>query len=419
MDEDDFLAELEALSSSSTAKPVTNDTTSQSVSTNSTSESSKNIEDELFELLGSTATPVKNVPPKKTEASQPSASSATNSTPSDQDFLSWLEETPKKSASNDFSSSTPSVPIDEKPTSSTNLNQLPVSQANTSQTKLDNAPPSNVDAFLDDVFGVDTSPKTTPVKTVKNEPVKEDSAHTKSKQTFSSSISSSSTISSSSKEHSYESEIENILTSPFPDLGQLRLLIDSHGFIPIKYRVKVLVLLLTGSCLVDEEASSFTASTNDKNFFIDLIPDCEILLKNNGMNENKSIVEMISDVVYLYCQRRSVEYKNVYSRIMLSILGDLQNSENMKNLSKPLLSSCFYSIASSFLPLIGLQVRLFCCCLSFYLFLSAISLSLSLSLSVISLSLSLSLFLLFSFFSFSLFLFLLFDYCLSVSYLPL
>jgi hypothetical protein len=358
MDEDDFLAELEALSSSSTAKPVNRETTSQPASTNSASEASKNIEDELFELLGSSTTPVKDGQPKKNETDKASSSTAAVSSPSDQDFLSWLEETPKKSASNDVSSTTE----DGKPVSSSNLSHLPAPPAGTSQTKPDSAPPSTVDSFLDDVFGVDSSPKTSPVKTVKSEPGKEDSSRTKSKQTFSSSVSSTSTAttsSSSSKEQDYETEIENILTSPFPDLGHLRLLIDSHGFIPMKYRVKVLVLLLTGSCLADEEASSFTASTTDKNFFIDLIPDCEILLKNNGMIDNKSIVEMISDVVYLYCQRRSVEYKNVYSRIMLSILGDLQSSENMKNVSKPLLSSCFYSVASSFLPLIGLQVFLF------------------------------------------------------------
>jgi hypothetical protein len=154
-------------------------------------------------------------------------------------------------------------------------------------------------------------------------------------------------------EHTFKTlteQIEEIVASPFPDIGKLRQLIDEEEHIPQSVRARVLLLLLTGSCVGDDEAQKFVATEVDRRHYSHLVDDCETLVKACGIS-NIQIGEQMKDIIILYCQRRSADYRNVFSRILLSVYG------NRAAVPKPIASSCFYALSSTFLPMIGLQVR--------------------------------------------------------------
>lgn len=154
------------------------------------------------------------------------------------------------------------------------------------------------------------------------------------------------------EEHTFKTlseQIEEIVASPFPDIGKLRQLIDEEEHIPQSVRARVLLLLLTGSCLGDDEAQKFSATEADRRHYSHLVDDCETLVKSCGIS-NIQIAEQMKDIIILYCQRRSADYRNVFSRILLSVFG------NRGAVPKSIASSCFYALSSNFLPMIGLQV---------------------------------------------------------------
>jgi hypothetical protein len=332
MDENDLFAELDAITSSTT-KPSAN--TETSASTNATT--NRDLEDELFELLNSTTTPART---EKIESKEPISKPVVTSDVGDQDFLSWLEETPNKSTSADMPTTTAPV--------STSVSSQAVAEANvpssTTEVKSTNINDLSMDSFLNDVFEVSSPLSTTTNPTVETKEKNMNNPNMTPLQLQNE---------LKRKQVEYEKELESIVDSPYPDLGMLRGTLDKGGYLPSRLRLKILVLLLTGSCHIDDEALNFSATTVEKQFFIDLVPDCEALIDCQKQNYQhpKQLIENISDVVYLYCQRRSLDYKNVYSRIMLSILG------TNEDISKSVLSSCFYSLSSNFLPLVGLQVR--------------------------------------------------------------
>jgi hypothetical protein len=334
MDENDLFAELDAITSSTT-KPSAN--TEFSASTNATT--NKDLEDELFELLNSTTTPART---EKIESKEPVSKPTVTSDVGDQDFLSWLEETPNKSTSTDM----PTTTVPASTTVPSNTVTEAKAPSSTTEVKPTSINDQSMDSFLNDVFEVSSPLSSTTNPTVET---------TKEKKNMNNQNMTPLQLQNElKKKHvEYEKEIESIVDSPYPDLGMLRGTLDKGGYLPSRLRLKILVLLLTGSCHIDDEALNFSATTMEKQFFIDLVPDCEALIDSQKQNYQhpKQLIENISDVVYLYCQRRSLDYKNVYSRIMLSILG------TNEDISKSVLSSCFYSLSSNFLPLVGLQVR--------------------------------------------------------------
>jgi hypothetical protein len=326
MDESDLFAELDALTSS-TSKPVTSSSTTTSAPVDAGS--NKALEDELFELLNATTSSV--VTPARTEtAANNDPKPVVSSGNMDEDFLSWLEETPKKTPSQDTKTVSIAPAAGQAKRDEPSI-QLPASTTST------NIQDTSIDSFLNDVLNSSPSGDVKTPSSLENVVLSPTETQGDIRR----------------KQLEYERELEAIVDSPYPDLGLLRSTLDKGGYLPLRSRLKILVLLLTGSCHIDEEALNFSATTNEKLFFIDLVSDCEALIKANHYQHESILIENISDVVYLYCQRRSLDYKNVYSRIMLSILG------TNEDISKSLLSTCFYCLSSNFLPLVGLQVTYF------------------------------------------------------------
>jgi hypothetical protein len=58
----------------------------------------------------------------------------------------------------------------------------------------------------------------------------------------------------------------------------------------------------------------------------------------------------MQDILVLYCQRRNIAYSAVLSRLLSPLLAVPDRA------SRTLASSCFYTVASTFAPLINLNV---------------------------------------------------------------
>lgn len=161
-------------------------------------------------------------------------------------------------------------------------------------------------------------------------------------------------------EVSLEDKIKSIIRSNFPDIEQLRQLIHEYGYIPITLRAQIWSLLLTETCIEDDEITHYDDSTNgiqfDKKQVI--IADCNAVVNINTTTGtmNKSELEVVrkdmQDILLLYCQRRKVDYKSVLCRILSTLL--VTGNANHR-FSRAVASSCFYSIASEFLPLLNLS----------------------------------------------------------------
>ena len=304
--------------------------------------STQSIEDELFELLNSPSPALNSSivsestgmsaskEPANTGLSSIINSSKAAKAADHNELLSWLEETPSKTAVDisDILDSTHDidVPVTTKESTQTESVAEPVSlideqQHQQHQIEEEEEPreESSADRFFNDVFGNET---TAPNVIEHNK----------------------------SEEKSFERKVKEIISSPFPDIGRLRQVIDEAGHIPAHLRVQVLLLLLTGSCNSDEEAQNFNATEVDKYHYSNLVSDCEGLVKACTVDNDPNMIEHMEDIIILYCQRRSIEYKNLFSRILLSIYASDVNTP------KSIASSCFYALASNFLPLAGLQV---------------------------------------------------------------
>lgn len=292
----------------------------------------KNVEDELFELLNS-PDPVSIG--GKTIGGETAGSAFAISTASyedSQDFLSWLEESPppKKApeitlthtssfsnADLGFLESLEAITVDPP--------ALAADSKLTDDSIVTTSPsdgPKSVDSIYNEMFGTEK------LSTVDISPLSQAEAFT------------------------LETELDKIISSPFPDVGKLREFVDNNGYIPNKLRVPVLLLLLTGSCHMDDEAEKYKVSETEKEFYRDLASDIQSLSSScypNPSAKSTTLENDVLDIVVLYCQRRSIDYKNIFSRILVSIFGETSS------LSKSLVSSCFYALTSNFLPLLGLQ----------------------------------------------------------------
>lgn len=304
------------------------------IKTEASKSTSKNLEDELFELLNSsnhegtsaTETLVQSTTSTTATAtfaqemedlfaspisSQPQPVIAVNDAPTigdADDFLSWLTESPVKPKANEAPVQPPVIATTAEMESS-----LVPSQEMPSIDKY------MADLDLDDVLG---SEKVDESSTIDITP------------------------------ESFEIQLENILSSPFPDAGQLRQLIDGSGFLPTHLKTKIISVLLTGNCHVDEEAHNFTASEIDLQLYQELLVDIEFLSQSLNLQKKDAVERKIRDVIIQFCQRKGVAYKPAYSRILFSLVAQCED------VSVGLLSSCFHAIATEFLPLVGLQVTL-------------------------------------------------------------
>lgn len=305
---------------------------------------SKSVEDEFFELLNS---PDPQIPTKTVDV-EGIASSAfaltTSSYEDSQDFLSWLDDTATPSKAPEIKLKEGSLLNESDFNLLSTLEETMKSSANTAG-QTSSAVPEAVDTGLsvdlessvskalesiyDEMFGT----------TDLNKPIPDsfDTTTFKPKQ----------------NSVEYELEMDKILSSPFPDVGRLRELIDKYGFIHHHQRIATLLLLLTGSCHVDEEADRFSVSASEREFHRDLVTDTQSLIAScfppNRISSSSNIQNDLIDVVILYCQRRSIDYTNTFSRLLVSIFGDGEQQ------SKSLVSSCFYALMSNFLPLVGLR----------------------------------------------------------------
>lgn len=281
----------------------------------------KSLEDELFDLLDTPTPSV--VDPNKVILTNADPVSKNLET---EEFLSWLEESPKAPESkssieigaqdnnqtqfsvldsiDDFLSSATSDPRAPEPIIPTQASQ----------------PSSN---FFDEVFGDEINKSLDPLQIEK-------------------------------KEIASCPNLEDIVNSPFPDVGKLRQVIDEIGSIPSNLRLKIMLLFLTGSWNQDDEADKFILSENEKQFYSVIYADCQNLVKSSELISGEIIIDQIASTIILFLQRRNIEYKNIYSRIMFSLIS------GQETVKRSLLSSCFYSLSTNFLPLIGLQVIVLC-----------------------------------------------------------
>lgn len=343
----------------------------------STCTSNQDLEAELFDLLNSpdpiagisTASTTNNLKTAAEESVAGKVSVNTASLDDTQDFLSWLEDSPTKkknddnffpSINNDRDSTInvsgaaeavgdllgvmdPQSPAAQKDSHltaddlkkrdvSTNNDQLVDDSVDhiVSSKHLSEEFPSNIqvpvqqtmDTFFDEVFGNEATHQS---------------------------------LNSEIPLKSFVDEVKEVVVSPFPDLGKLRQLVDRGGYIPTEVRAQVLLLLLTGNCLVDEEAQSFHVSQVERDFYSELVSDCRNLVQSTSPDNsgtNASTVDDMIAIITLFCQRKSVDYKSVFCRSLLSIYG------SSMYMQKSLASSCFSALVSNFSPLVGLQVRI-------------------------------------------------------------
>lgn len=288
----------------------------------------KSVEDELFELLNS---PDPVIPGKLTDSEGISNSTQPISYSDPQDFLSWLDDaSPTKiipdSKSNVVTESNDLLSNLDEVISSSTLELPPVEEKQITASVL-----QTNDSIYDEMFGATETETTNNVST-----------------TFAQTQSTTVDISE------FENNMDAILSSPFPDVARLRELIDKSGYIPGHQRLCALLLLLTGSCQADEEADRFSVSPSEREFHRDLVSDTQSLIKScYSSKEAPGVMNLehdLIDVAILYCQRRSIDYKNIFSRLLISIFGEVNHHQ-----SKALVSSCFYSLMSQFIPMVSLQ----------------------------------------------------------------
>ena len=156
----------------------------------------------------------------------------------------------------------------------------------------------------------------------------------------------------------FEMQLQGLIASNFVDVPQLRRLLLEGGYIPRSYRGQVWCLLLTGYCsqsedveLEDFESNSFTRSNFSNRRA--MLSDCESVTASHfsDMSSSSSLQfkQHLVDILTLYCIRK----ERNYSSVLCSVLAPLLLPPN--NLPKGLASSCFYSLASEFLPLLSLS----------------------------------------------------------------
>lgn len=129
--------------------------------------------------------------------------------------------------------------------------------------------------------------------------------------------------------------------SVFPDVEALREKCVSAGRIPMNYRGHAWSLFVAGTLVNDEEVCNESAK-------LDRIMDIYSFSESWNIS---SLEKDLQDLISLYCRRTNLEYQDY----MLQILVPLMISSSP--MPKALMSSCFYNLCTSFLPLHGYHLK--------------------------------------------------------------
>jgi hypothetical protein len=154
---------------------------------------------------------------------------------------------------------------------------------------------------------------------------------------------------------SLEERVTEIVRSSFPDIQQLKKIICEAGYVPSALRAQVWALVLSESCVEDEEARHYSAEGVDFEGHHALVSDCAaVMAAAEAQLGSPAQVEGtrrdMQDILVLYCQRRNIAYSAVLCRLLSPLLAVPDRA------SRTLASSCFYTVASTFAPLINLNV---------------------------------------------------------------
>lgn len=322
---DDFLAEVGGGTNDSLVGEATN-ATPKTPSVAAAISSSFSIDDELADIFGSdTPTPDPNKRITSTydaSADRAQVHSRLEDSPGatisieagissdDNDFMSWLNESPAKASG--VGSAIKTTP--------TLLNMQSNSLLPTMEIPSNNA---SVDSFFDEVFGEEKDKSAPP------SPIK-------------------------SNDHKLlEKDIAEIVHSSFPDVSQLKDVLLQAGYIPSNLRGPVWSLLLTGSCTEDHEAVLYRPNVAEVTDGERIASDCQAIVSINfpGTSGSASSMERdLFDILALYCVRRQVEYNHLFCNMLVPMLATNQP------MSRAFASSCFYSLVSEFVPMVNLQV---------------------------------------------------------------
>jgi hypothetical protein len=258
----------------------------------------------------------------------------------DLDFLSWLGDSTTPVKATATATATPASTTEKKPNPSlsieSQIKNIPVKQPTntdsgvTSPTQSQSKVKAMMDIFFDDLFGGQQQPA--PNATTERE------VPLKLKMTSA----------------DFERKVEEMVISSFVDLPVLRSLLLEGGYVPSQSRAQVWCLLLTGSCssfedpeLGDTQRLSTLASELRNHG--QLLTDCQAVVSKNDTAAGSILQEDLQDILILYCTRREREY----SSVLCSLLTPLLSAPNP--FSKEMASSCFYSLASEFAPLLSLD----------------------------------------------------------------
>jgi hypothetical protein len=234
--------------------------------------------------------------------------------PLEQDFLSWLDDSPAAAPAADGKSGD------------------------------DPSALSGMDDFFDEVFG-EKSPDTL-------------------RQNSNQSSSTPSTPNNFSNLKRFDSMLRAEASSGFPDLSRIRDVVIGAGYLPQSCRGHVWsVLLVGGSVVEDQEAEFWRPSARDENIenYAQLRSDCEAIVKRATDKSNLSLKptnpmqckEDLHDILLLYCIRKKTTYRSLLCDILSPLLFV---PAPFSPPSRALSSSCFYSLSNHFIPLINLPV---------------------------------------------------------------
>ena len=257
----------------------------------------------------------------------------------DLDFLSWLgDSTPERAA-------TPTSVVtgtSAAGNSSENLDSAASKSKNTKSKHVSSSEPSvnspthaqskvkaMMDVFFDDLFGGQQ----------RYEETAEQSTPSKARLTST----------------DFEHKVREMVSSSFVEVDSLRNLLLEGGYVPTQQRAQVWSVLLTGSCSSIDDAElrdtqKLSAMGSDVVNHEQLMIDCEAIVKRDDASTGgPNLQNDLKDILILYCTRREREYNSVMCQMLLPLML-LPSS-----FSKEAASSCFYSFASEFTPLLSLD----------------------------------------------------------------
>lgn len=243
---------------------------------------------------------------------------ATKAIEDGQDFLDWLQQdSPRKK----------SVADPEQETRAWSPNASFIETSKHLHTDIKDVSRESMDSFFNDVFG-SPSPSSKQHKSL-------DAV-------------------SEGEEQSYDEQVLSIVQSSFPDIQQLKRIICEAGYIPNKLRAQVWALLLNESCVEDEEARHYHTEGVEFENQQALVSDCSAVIASATVKLSAAEAEVLRkdmhDILALYCQRRSIAYSTILCRLLSPLLVVPERA------SRTMSSSCFYTLASDFIPLINLNV---------------------------------------------------------------